>query len=95
MSVKLPISPTHFTDRHDVDVEAGHLVQGVEHDRVLPGQDGDGDGAVGEEEVGLKVEGGKFEIGGGGVTGQGSQVWLFRGQKDKFGPLLNGLASSF
>ena len=24
--------------RHDVDVEAGHLVQAVEHHRVLPGE---------------------------------------------------------
>ena len=29
--------------RHDVDVEAGHLVQTVEHHRVLPREDGDRD----------------------------------------------------
>ena len=40
--------------RHDVDEEAGHLVQGVEDDGVLPGEDGDGDGAVAEHKVGLE-----------------------------------------
>ena len=40
--------------RHDVDEEAGHLVQGVEHHGVLPGQDGHGDGAVAQHEVGLE-----------------------------------------
>ena len=38
--------------RHDVDVEAGHLVQAVEHHRVLPGQDRDGNWAVAERKVG-------------------------------------------
>ena len=37
-----------------MDEEAGHLVQGVEHDGVLPGQDGHGDGAVTQHEVGLE-----------------------------------------
>ena len=37
-----------------MDEEAGHLVQGVEHDGVLPGQDGDGDRAVAQHEVGLE-----------------------------------------
>ena len=37
---------------HDVDVEAGHLVQAVEHHRVLPGQDRDGNWAVAERKVG-------------------------------------------
>ena len=32
--------------RHDVNEEAGHLVQWVEDDRVLPGEDGKGDGSV-------------------------------------------------
>ena len=30
---------------------AGHLVQRVEDNRVLPGEDGDGDGAVAHHEV--------------------------------------------
>ena len=37
---------------HDVDVEAGHLVQAVEHHRVLPGKDRNGNWAVAERKVG-------------------------------------------
>ena len=40
--------------RHDVNEEAGHLVQGVEHDGVLPGEDGDGDRTVTKHEVRLE-----------------------------------------
>ena len=39
---------------HNMNVEAGHLVQGVEHDGVLPGQDGDGEGAVAQHKVCLE-----------------------------------------
>ena len=37
-----------------MDVEARHLVEAVEHDAVLPGEDGEGDRAVGQHEVGLE-----------------------------------------
>ena len=37
--------------RHDVNEEAGHLVQGVEDERVLPGEDGHSDGSVAQHEV--------------------------------------------
>ena len=37
--------------RHDVNEEAGHLVKGVEDERVLPGQDGHSDGSVAQHEV--------------------------------------------
>ena len=40
--------------RHDVDVEAGHLVQAVEHHRVLPGEDRDGNWAVADSKDGFK-----------------------------------------
>ena len=34
-----------------MDVEAGHLVQGVEHNGVLPGKDGYSNGAVAEHKI--------------------------------------------
>ena len=37
-----------------MDEEAGHLVQGVEDERVLPGEDGHSDGAVAQHVVGLE-----------------------------------------
>ena len=37
-----------------MDEEAGHLVQGVEDERVLPGEDGHSDGSVAQHEVGLE-----------------------------------------
>lgn len=36
---------------HDMDVEAGHLVQAVEHHRVLPGKDRDGNWTVAESKI--------------------------------------------
>ena len=42
--------------RHDVDVEAGHLVQAVEHHRVLPGEDRDGNWAVADSKDGFKYQ---------------------------------------
>ena len=42
--------------RHDVDVEAGHLVQAVEHHRVLPGEDRDGNWAVADSKDGLSIK---------------------------------------
>ena len=41
---------------------AGHLVQGVEDDRVLPGEDGDGDGAVAHHEVRLEPGGAEARV---------------------------------
>ena len=41
---------------------AGHLVQGVEDDGVLPGEDGDGDGAVAHHEVGLEPGGAEARV---------------------------------
>ena len=37
-----------------MDEEAGHLVQGVEDERVLPGEDGHSDGAVAQHVVRLE-----------------------------------------
>ena len=37
-----------------MDVEAGHLVQGVEDEGVLPGEDGQRDGTVAQHEVRLE-----------------------------------------
>ena len=42
--------------RHDVDVEAGHLVQAVEHHRVLPGEDRDGNWAVADSKDGFEYQ---------------------------------------
>ena len=42
--------------RHDVDVEAGHLVQAVEHHRVLPGEDRDGNWAVADSKDGFSIK---------------------------------------
>ena len=41
---------------------AGHLVQGMEHDGVLPGEDGDCDGAVAHHEVGLEPGGAEARV---------------------------------
>ena len=41
---------------------AGHLVQGVEDDGVLPGEDGYGDGAVAHHEVRLKPGGAEARV---------------------------------
>ena len=49
---------------------AGHLVQGVEDDGVLPGEDGDGDGAVAHHEVRLEPGGAEARVRFHG-TGQG------------------------
>ena len=40
--------------RHDVDKEACHLVKRMEDNGVLPGEDGNGDGAMAEHEVGFE-----------------------------------------
>ena len=48
--------------RHNVNEVAGHLVQGVEYDGVLPGEDGDGDGAVAHHKVGLKPGGAEARV---------------------------------
>ena len=41
---------------HDVDVEAGHLVQAVERHRVLPGKDRDGNRTVAESKVDFEYQ---------------------------------------
>ena len=41
---------------HDMDVEAGHLVQAVEHHRVLPGKDRDGNWTVADRKAGHEYQ---------------------------------------
>ena len=41
---------------HDVDVEAGHLVQAVEHHRILPGEDRNGNWTVAESKFGNEYQ---------------------------------------
>ena len=55
-----------------MDEEAGHLVQGVEDERVLPGEDGHSDGAVAQHEVGLEPDAAEAAVGG-GAAGQALQ----------------------
>ena len=52
-----------------MDEEAGHLVQGVEDERVLPGEDGHSDRAVAQHEVGLEPDAAEPAVGA-GAAGQ-------------------------
>ena len=50
-----------------MDVEAGHLVQGVEDEGVLPGEDGHRDGSVAHHEVRLEPRPAEPRVRGGGA----------------------------
>ena len=55
-----------------MDEEAGHLVQGVEDERVLPGEDGHSDGAVAQHVVRLEPGAAEAAVGA-GAAGQALQ----------------------
>ena len=50
-----------------MDVEAGHLVQGVEHEGVLPGEDGQRNWPVAHHEVRLEPRPTESRVRGGGA----------------------------